>query len=40
MDPQGNTTIYDYYTKDDLNPGNRGQAKWVRNARYDITRNE
>jgi RHS repeat-associated protein len=37
QDPNGNVTRTDYYDKDDPNPGNRGQVKWVRDARYGTT---
>jgi hypothetical protein len=36
-DALGNVTRMDYFDKFDPNPGNRGNVKWVRDARYSIT---
>jgi RHS repeat-associated protein len=36
-DANGNVTSFDYFDKHDANPGNRGQVKWVRDARYGVT---
>jgi YD repeat-containing protein len=36
-DPLGRVTNFDYYDQSDANPGNRGNVKWVRDARYATT---
>lgn len=36
-DPKGNVTNYDYFTSTDASVGNRGEVKWVRDARYATT---
>ncbi|MBI3947015.1 MAG: RHS repeat protein [Armatimonadetes bacterium] len=35
--PVSRVTSYDYYDNEDQNQGNRGQLKWVRDARYGTT---
>jgi len=36
-DGNGNVTTFDYYDSTDASPGNRGETKWVRDARYGTT---
>jgi RHS repeat-associated protein len=36
-DQLGNVSRFDYFDKFDPNPGNRGNVKWVRDARYSVT---
>ena len=36
-DALGRTSTFDYYDDQDPNVGNRGEVKWVRDARYDVT---
>lgn len=36
-DANGNTSTFDYYDNADVDPGNRGEVKWVRDARYGTT---
>ncbi len=36
-DALGRTTYFDYYASDDPDVGNRGEVKWVRDARYSTT---
>jgi len=36
-DANGNTTTFDYFDSTDASPGNRGEVKWVRDARYGVT---
>jgi YD repeat-containing protein len=36
-DANGNTSTFDYYDNADASPGNRGEVKWVRDARYGAT---
>lgn len=36
-DVEGNTTEYDYFDRYDTSPGNKGNVKWVRDARYGAT---
>jgi len=36
-DANGNTSTFDYYDNADTNPGNRGEVRWMRDARYGTT---
>ena len=36
-DPNSHTTTMDYFGDDDASVGNRGEAKWIRDARYGTT---
>jgi len=36
-DPNNNVTTFDYFDNADTSPGNRGEVKWVRDARYGTT---